>query len=471
MVHASLLKAAGQTDRICAAMFERFVTGSKHLQLQRQGPMRDERERYLRHLTDEGRAMETFKHAAGYILHAAILLDIKPGRSVSEERLGILGREWCDGHFRGGVGRRKPSAPTIRKFLGRVRHWLTFCGRMELPQARRRPFDSLLQGFLDFKRADHGWSSCTVDIYRKDVGLFLAWAAEHAGGDLRKLDARTLTTYMQEPQFTRWSRCSIASHICHVRVFLRWLGERSGCDPVLWDCIHAPRLYRLERYPQGPTWTQVRELLDSADTQSPADIRDRAIMLLLAVYGFRSGEVRNLRLEDIDWKNGVIRPPRPKQRRVGTYPLTTIVGNAIVAYLKIRPVCRHRQVFISMLQPYRPLMSTGSLGTVVHRRQRALGQQLKRYGPHGLRHACATYLLSEGFTLKQIGDHLGHSIVQSTEIYAKVDVATLTIVGDVDLGELVGFNATCERQHAQHPDRFCATRCARRQLCGLKERR
>ena len=451
-------------------MFERFVTRFKHLQLHRQGPARDERERYLRHLADEGRSMATFKHAAGYILHAAILLDLKPGGIVSEERLRLLGQEWCDGNFRGGLGRRKPSVPTIRMFLGRIRHWLTYCGRMEVPEVSRPPFDSLLQIFLDFKRADHGWSSCTVDIYRRDVGLFLTWASEHAGDDLRKLDARVLTTYMQEPQFTRWSRCSIASHICHVRVFLRWLGERDGCDPVLWDCIHAPRLYRLERYPQGPTWTQVRELLDSADTQNPNDIRDRAMLLLMAVYGFRSGEVRGLCLDDIDWENGIIRPPRPKQHRVGTYPLTSIVGDAIIAYLKIRPVCRHRQVFISMLQPYRPLISSGSMGTVVRGRQKALSQQMKRYGPHGLRHACATYLLTEGFTLKQIGDHLGHSLVQATEIYAKVDVASLATVGDVDLGQLMEFNAGCERRHAQDPDRFCATRCAHLQLCGLKER-
>jgi integrase/recombinase XerD len=451
-------------------MFEQFVTRSKHLQLHRHGPMREERERYLRYLLDEGRASQTLAHAIGYILHAAILLDLTPGQTVNEEQLHVLGQRWCDGNFRGGVGRRKPSASTILIFLGRIRHWLTFCGRMELPQVSCRPFADLLQNFLDFKHTDHGWSSCTVDIYRKDVGLFLSWAARHARDDLRKLDARMLTTYMQEPQFTRWSRCSIASHICHVRVFLRWLGQRDGCDPLLWDCIHAPRLYRLERYPQGPTWTQVRELVDSTDTQNPTDIRDRAMLLLMAIYGFRSGEVRNLRLEDIDWENEVIRPMRPKQHRVGTYPLTSIVGDAIIAYLKIRPVCRHRQIFISTLQPFRPFMSASGLATVVRRRQKMLGQQLKRYGPHGLRHACATYLLAEGFTLKQIGDQLGHSLVQATEIYAKVDVAGLAIVGDVDLGQLIAFNAGCDRRHAQNPDRFCATRCSRLELCGLKER-
>lgn len=443
-------------------MFEQFVTRRKHLQLHRQGPMREERERYLRHLLEEGRALETFKIAAGYILHAAMLLDLKPGQVVNEEQLRALGRKWRDGNFRGGLGRRKPSAHTIRIFLGRIRHWLTFSGRMDRPQTHG-PFDDLIQDFLEFKRAEHGWSDCTVDIYRRDIRLFLSWAARRVGRSLRTLDAPTLTTYMQEPQFARWSRCSIASHICHLRVFLRWLGGRRGCEPTLWDCIHAPRLYRYERYPQGPTWTQVQELLDSVNTQRPADIRDRAMMLLMAVYGFRSGEVCGLRLQDIDWENGVIRPPRPKLHRVGTYPLISSVGDAIIAYLKIRPTCRHREVFISMLQPYRSLMSAA---TVVCDRQKSLGQQLKRYGPHGLRHACATHLLSEGFNLKQIGDHLGHSVLQATEIYAKVDVTSLMMVGDVDLAELIESNDACQRQHARSPDRFCATRCAHQQLCG-----
>ena len=67
-------------------MFERFVTRFKHLQLHRQGPARDERERYLRHLADEGRSMETYQHAAGYILHAAVLLNLNSRGIVSEER-------------------------------------------------------------------------------------------------------------------------------------------------------------------------------------------------------------------------------------------------------------------------------------------------------------------------------------------------------------------------------------------------
>ena len=169
------------------------------------------------------------------------------------------------------------------------------------------------------------------------------------------------------------------------------------------------------------------------------------MLLLLAIYGFRSGEVRKLTLDDIDWENEVIRPPRPKQHKVGVYPLTREIGNAILRYLKeVRPQCRHREVFVSLKQPYRPL-SHGALGAMITVRQKRLGQRLRRYGPHGLRHACATYLLSEGFTLKQIGDQLGHTMVRATEIYAKVDLAGLRKVADLDVSNLTEHNERCEQ--------------------------
>jgi hypothetical protein len=210
-------------------MFEQFVTRPKHLQLHREGPMREERERYLRHLAEEGRAPVTLEHTAGYILHAALLLNLQPGETVSEKRLRMLGQKWHDSDLHGGPHRRKPSAITVHMFVGRAKHWLAFCGRMDRPQVRR-PFDDLLRSFLEFEHAERGWSPTTIGIYRRDLGMFLSWTARRVGKDLRKLDARKLTTYAQEPQFTRWSRCSIASHICHVRVFLRWLGARQGCD-------------------------------------------------------------------------------------------------------------------------------------------------------------------------------------------------------------------------------------------------
>jgi integrase/recombinase XerD len=77
------------------------------------------------------------------------------------------------------------------------------------------------------------------------------------------------------------------------------------------------------------------------------------------------------------------------------------------------------------------------LWPVVSHRLRALGVSLRHYGPHALRHACATHLLSQGFTLKEIGDHLGHRLPDTTRLYAKVDLDGLRQVADFSLGDLL----------------------------------
>ena len=79
------------------------------------------------------------------------------------------------------------------------------------------------------------------------------------------------------------------------------------------------------------------------------DIRDHAILKLLAIYGLRSGEVRGLRLEDIDWTREVLTATRSKQRKTQYHPLVTSIGDAIVSYLQqARPRCRHDEVFVTL---------------------------------------------------------------------------------------------------------------------------
>jgi site-specific recombinase XerD len=128
---------------------------------------------------------------------------------------------------------------------------------------------------------------------------------------------------------------------------------------------------------------------------------------------------------------------RPKSRRIQHYPLVRPVGDAIVRYLRdVRPSCPFRELFLALSAPLRPL-SAASVTPIVHSRLVALGVQLPRRGPHSLRHACARQLLSHGFSLKQIGDQLGHRRASTTLHYAKIDMDGLRQVAELDLGRLV----------------------------------
>ena len=179
---------------------------------------------------------------------------------------------------------------------------------------------------------------------------------------------------------------------------------------------------------------QTRAIYASGD--SARDIRDHAVLILLATYGFRSGEVAGLRLEDVNWEGEMVTIVRPKARRAQLYPLVCEAGEAILRYLqRVRPHCARREIFLTLKAPFRRL-SQRALYHVVSTRLSALGIHVPRRGPHSLRHACAGHLQTEGFSLKEIGDHLGHRSAYATRIYAKVDLVGLREVANLDLGGL-----------------------------------
>jgi integrase/recombinase XerD len=187
----------------------------------------------------------------------------------------------------------------------------------------------------------------------------------------------------------------------------------------------------------GPSWDDVKRMLAAVQGDRPADIRNRALLMLLAVYGLRAGEVVTLRLESFNWERETLRVFHHKSQKPRTYPLCRSVGDAVLRYLReVRPRSDRREVFLTLLRPFRPLQSDCLWG-IVSQRLHALGIILPHYGSHALRHACATHLLAQGLSLKEIGDHLGHRHPDTTRIYAKVDLARLRMVGDFDLEGLL----------------------------------
>ena len=186
--------------------------------------------------------------------------------------------------------------------------------------------------------------------------------------------------------------------------------------------------------PQGPSWDDVSQLLPMTEGDQPRNIRARPILMLFAIYGLRRGEVRRLRLEDIDWEHEVFRVVSSKTERLRTYPLTRSVGDAILRYLQeVRPRSSHREVFLSSRPPFRPVNT--SPWALVSTRLRFLQVSSPRCGPYALRHACATRLLTAGLSLKEIDDQLGHTAPNTTRIiYAKVDLTGLREVADFNMG-------------------------------------
>ena len=421
-------------------MLDRIYQRQSVIARHRDGPWVDERTRYLQHLAREGRAPNTLMNIATILLAMAQQFD---GRITGPVSTGDIARgvdAWLDSSpppF--GAALRRPVARTTAIF--HTTAWLRYLHRYAEPAAPVIPGADLLADLLVTLREERGFAAATLSNHQRALRPLLAWlASQHR--PLADTTLSDVSTYLATKS-ERWSRATIACHVQSLRTFFRYAAQRRRCPAGIGDSIDAPRLYTHERLPQGPRRSEVQQLVNATRGDTPAAIRNHAIVLLHAVYGFRSGEVRGLTLDDLDWEGEIIRPPRPKQRRVGEYPLVREVGDAIVRYLRhARPPCACRTLFVTLKQPYRPLSASG-LAAMIGVRQRRLGHRPRRFGPHGLRHAGATYLLAEGFTLKQIGDHLGHTMVRATEIYAKADVASLRQVGEIDLSALVAHERCC----------------------------
>ena len=239
-----------------------------------------------------------------------------------------------------------------------------------------------------------------------------------------------LTRQVQEEGY---ARVTVQTYTSTLRAFFRFAEASGWCRPGLAAAVMAPRVFPHEGLPVSPSWDDVNRVLAALAGGKPAHIRDRALVLLLAVYGLRAGEAVALRLDDFDWEREMLTVPPGKGQKPRTYPLCRPVGEAVLRYLReVRPKSARREVFLTLRAPFRPL-PCGGLGQAVTRRLRALGITLPHYGPHALRHACATHLLEQGLSLKEIGDHLGHRSPETTRIYAKVDLAGLRTVADLDL--------------------------------------
>ena len=401
----------------------------------RHGLLAEDRARYLAHLLERGWASATVIGTAYKLAAFVARVDLASDDRVSAAQIEIAADDWMRHprhNFRRAIGAHKART----KFVNDATNWLRFLGRLKEPECPPAPHADQVAEFERFLDHERGQSPATVRRRRGDALSFLNWFAQQQR-PLSEVTILDVEQYLALPRSRPWSRVTVAGCVASLRSFFRYAGIRKWCAPNIGEAIDAPRLYTLAGLPAGPSWTQVRQLIAGIGQEQPADIRNRAIIILLAVYGFRSSEVCRLRLEDLDWERELILLSRTKQRREHQYPLVREVGEAILLYLqKARPQTDRREVFLRLLPPFEPL-TVGGLGTMVYLRLKSLDLKLPHYGPHALRHACASHLLAEGLSLKEIGDHLGHSDPRSTRIYAKVDLEGLREVARFDLGGLL----------------------------------
>ncbi len=236
-------------------------------------------------------------------------------------------------------------------------------------------------------RDDRDLSPITVEYRSRTVLPFL----ERLFAEERSLESVSVSAIdsllTEKVNQEHYARISIRAYASSLRAFLRYAEFRGWCRAGIAASIMAPRVFRQETLPSGPSWEVVQEILDATAGDHPTEIRDHALLLLFAVYGVRSGEVARLRLSDVDWERDRIVFSRSKGAGRHEFPLLPAAGAAIIRYLKeARPKSPQREIFLTTCAPIGPL-SHGAIWFAVGRRLRERAPLLRHFGPHSLRHA------------------------------------------------------------------------------------
>lgn len=337
------------------------------------------------------------------------------------------------------------AAPLDRAALTQLHDYLAAHGRLNYPSGNCRHVHQSACIFVRFLELIGAVPPPAVPVVSASPLFveFITWMASHQGtrestlasyrlpverllGSLGQPDTysaqRLRAFFLQQVNPTQPAKSKNLATA--MRMFLRFLIVRGDCAPGLDFAIPTVARWRLSTLPKYLPSTSVEALIASCDPSVPLGARDRAILLLIARLGLRASDVSSLQFSQLLWSKGTVRVAG-KNRREVELPSPQEVGDAILHYLQHgRPRVASEAVFITTVAPFIPITRV-VVGKTVARAIHQTGIEAPNRGAHLLRHSAATSMLGDGISLTAIGALFRHSSIETTAIYAKVDVNLL----------------------------------------------
>ena len=286
--------------------------------------------------------------------------------------------------------------------------------------------DALVEAYQQHQRRTRGLRDQTLLNYTRFVRLLIRAAMGDDPIDPRRLGPPDVIQFVRA-MTGRFAAGSMRAVGTALRSFFRFLRAEGVGHERLDAVIPAVAHWRFSTLPRCLSEAQLAQVLASHDASTPCARRDHAIVRCLATLGLRPGEVAALQLEDIDWRQGTLQLRTRKTRRGAVLPLPREAGRAIVNYLRReRPATAERRVFVQHRGRHRGApLSSHSVTTAVARTLHRAGIQTPLTGASVFRHTLASRLVRRGTPLKEVADLLGHRRLDTTTIYAKLDLPAL----------------------------------------------
>jgi site-specific recombinase XerD len=283
--------------------------------------------------------------------------------------------------------------------------------------------EHLVRAYDEYMKRVGGLASTTRSVQCRYAKLLLDWRFGEREPDCASIGAEDLSEFTRR-EATRLGPSSSGLPVKCVRAFVRYLVSRGMVRAGLEGAVPTIRQWKHASLPKGLTPEELERVLAVCSARTIVAVRDRAVLLLLARLGLRSGEVVALDLDHLRWTEGAVLIAGGKSHRERLLPLSDEVGRALVAYLRTRPGDESRRVFLRCVAPRGPL-TAAAVGDIARRYMERARVPSGRRGAHVLRHTAATQMVRRGASFKAVADILGHARLDTTAVYAKLDVENL----------------------------------------------
>ena len=281
---------------------------------------------------------------------------------------------------------------------------------MELAQA--------LDEYLSYLAVERGSSANTVSSYGRDLARYVGWLAERGVRDPEDVTRRLVEEHVAELVECGLAPASVERALSAIKGMHRFMVADEICSAFPTSDMPLPS--KPERLPDVISAEDAARLLDQPFPQTPAGLRDRAVLEVLYGCGLRASELVGLDLRAVLLDEGLLRVfGKGEKERV--VPVLGTAPAALGAYLDRGrgALVGRRPTDAVFLNVRGGRISRQSVHAIVEKYGRVVG--IKGLHPHTLRHSFATHLLEGGADLRVVQELLGHANIATTQLYTHVD--------------------------------------------------
>ena len=320
-----------------------------------------------------------------------------------------IGRYYAQGHIY-----------TAYKFLQFCATGKMDASRPKLPITPLSPYyDTVIEAYVDQAAKTEAQKKSRAWAPKR----YANWLLLHGVQSFHEAVVQDLHQYLLEDMAKLKSK-TVPTLRSELRRFCQWLFEK-GYAGSCYESLFEFRVAMERKIKPAPLPDEVAQVLREVNRETAAGKRNYAIILLGVVMGLRGCDVSNLKLGDIDWRQGEIRITQSKTGKLLVLPLTQDVGEALQDYiLNARPKSPLAHVFLRLIAPSLPFASGRSPGYIYINYRKRLGLPTIG-GLHALRRALGRNLVTSGTPVTTVAQVLGHSDITNTKQYIALDTTHL----------------------------------------------